>query len=95
MPFNFWLVHTIPGGHIDGISGDCDLNKQRKIKWLTCPYGQGAPISPTEIISTKSLKYFGFEATHVASLTLKIETYMLILLSGCNHVSFFFCLPSH
>ena len=49
MPFNFWFVHTPPGGHIDGISGDCDLNKQKKVKWPTCPYGQGqgAPLSPT------------------------------------------------
>ena len=29
MPFNFWFVHTTPGGHIDGISGDCDLNREK------------------------------------------------------------------
>ena len=46
MPLNFWLVHIPPGGHIDGISGDWDLNKKRKVKWFNVPYGQGAPLSP-------------------------------------------------
>ena len=46
MPFNFWFVHIPPGGHIDGMSGDCDLNRE-KSSGLTYPYGQGAPLSPT------------------------------------------------
>ena len=46
MPFNFWFFHTTPGGHIDGISGDCDVNRE-KSSGFTCPYGQGAPLSPS------------------------------------------------
>ena len=29
VPFNFWFVHTPPGGHIEGTSGVCNLNKQK------------------------------------------------------------------
>ena len=48
MPFNFWFVHILPSGHIDGISGDCDLkNREKSSSSSTCPYGQGAPLSPT------------------------------------------------
>ena len=46
MPFNFWFVHTTPGGHIDGISGDCDLNKQRKIKWFNVSLWSRCPTLP-------------------------------------------------
>ena len=54
MPFDFWFVHTLPSGHIDEISGDCDLNKQRKVKWFNVPYGQVATLSPTLFYKYKS-----------------------------------------
>ena len=49
MPFNFWLVHTPPGGHIDGISGECDLNRE-KSSGSMCPYGQLVLHSPLQLI---------------------------------------------
>ena len=46
MPFNFWFAHSPTGGQIDVISGNCDINKQRKVKLFNVPHGQGAPLSP-------------------------------------------------
>ena len=46
VPFNFWFYHTPPGGHIDGISGDCDLNEQRKVKWFNVPPWSRYPTLP-------------------------------------------------
>ena len=46
VPFNFWFVHTPPGGHVVGTSGDCNFNIRRKVKWLNVPHIQGAPLSP-------------------------------------------------
>ena len=46
MPFNFWFVRTPPGGHIDGISGDCDVNKETKTKWFNVPLWLRCPTLP-------------------------------------------------
>ena len=57
MPFNFWFVHTPPGGHIDGISGDCDLNKQRKVKWFNVSLWSSCPTLPYMGVGNKHDNY--------------------------------------
>ena len=46
MPFNFWFVHTPPGGHIDGTSGDCDLNQLKKVQWFNVPLWSCLGVNP-------------------------------------------------
>ena len=46
MPFNFWFLHTPPGDHIDGISGDCDFKKNEQVKWFNVTSMVKVPHSP-------------------------------------------------
>ena len=50
VPFNCWFVHTPPGGHIDGTSGDCDLNKPRKVEVLKRTPMVKVPHSPQNVV---------------------------------------------
>ena len=85
--FNFWFAHTPPGGHIDGISGDCDLNKQRKVKWFNVPIWSRCPTLPYNVI------YFNLNIENIQKVTqrrirwfvfIPSERYRKGRLSGCH-----------